>query len=76
MRSAGSGSTAARGTPTCSWWSGPGRGAACAEPGLEQALHQRAVHMEAMPTAEAVRRINELLDLGDADWTAALHLTC
>ncbi|HET6949602.1 MAG TPA: MTH938/NDUFAF3 family protein [Acidimicrobiales bacterium] len=46
------------------------------EPGLEQALRQRAVLMEAMPTAEAVRRINELLDLGEVDWTAALHLTC
>lgn len=46
------------------------------EPGLEQALRQRAVEMEVMPTAEAVRRINELLDLGDVDWTAALHLTC
>ncbi|HET6954232.1 MAG TPA: MTH938/NDUFAF3 family protein, partial [Acidimicrobiales bacterium] len=46
------------------------------ESGLEQALHQRAILMEAMPTAEAVRRINELLDLGETDWTAALHLTC
>jgi hypothetical protein len=35
------------------------------EPGLEEALRQRSILMEAMPTAEAFRRINELLDLGD-----------
>ncbi|HET6949915.1 MAG TPA: hypothetical protein VFI47_06055 [Acidimicrobiales bacterium] len=29
-----------------------------------------------MPMAEAVRRLNELLDLGEVNWTAALHLTC
>ena len=46
------------------------------EPDLEQALRQRAILMEAMPTADAVRRINELLDLGEMDWMAALHLTC
>lgn len=46
------------------------------EPGLAQALAGRGVALEVMPTAEAVRRVNELVGLGEVDWAAALHLTC
>lgn len=46
------------------------------ESGLAAALAAREVAMEAMPTTEAVERINELLGLGEVDWAAALHLTC
>ena len=47
-----------------------------AQPGLEAALRQRGVTMETMPTAEAVRRVNDLLAAGADDWVAAFHLTC
>lgn len=46
------------------------------DPELASALEERGITMEAMPTHDAVRRINELVDLGDIDWAAALHLTC
>lgn len=46
------------------------------EAGLDRVLHERAVKMEAMPTADAVVRINGLLERGEASWVAALHLTC
>jgi hypothetical protein len=45
------------------------------EPGLEQTLAERGIRMEAMPTDEAVRRVNELLAKG-TNAAAALHLTC
>lgn len=46
------------------------------ESGLAAALSAGDIAMEAMPTAEAVERINELLGLGEVNWAAALHLTC
>ncbi len=46
------------------------------EAGLEQALHERDAKLEAMPTAEAVARINQLLERGESGWAGALHLTC
>jgi uncharacterized protein len=45
------------------------------ERGLEQALAERGIRMEAMTTDRAVRRVNELLAEG-ANAAAALHLTC
>ncbi|MDP8959337.1 MAG: MTH938/NDUFAF3 family protein [Actinomycetota bacterium] len=44
-------------------------------PQLAEELAERGIEMEAAPTAEAVRRFNELLDL-EVDAAAALHLTC
>lgn len=44
--------------------------------GLEQKLAARGVAIEVLPTAAAVDRINELLDLGARGWAGALHLTC
>ena len=41
--------------------------------GLEDALRRRGVAMEAMPTADAVRRVNELFAAGAGDWVAAFH---
>jgi hypothetical protein len=46
------------------------------EPGLADELRARQVTLEAMPTPDAVRRVNELVELGEVDWAAALHLTC
>lgn len=46
------------------------------EEGLEEALREQGIRMEALPTGDAVRRVHELVDLGDVDWSAALHLTC
>jgi hypothetical protein len=43
---------------------------------LEARLAARGVALEVLPTAAAVERVNELLDLGDVHWAAALHLTC
>jgi hypothetical protein len=45
-------------------------------PGLIEELASRGVETEVMPTAQAVRRFNELLDLPEVDAAAALHLTC
>jgi len=45
-------------------------------PGLEQELAGLGVVAEVLPTAAALDRINELIDSGDSDWAAALHLTC
>jgi hypothetical protein len=44
--------------------------------GLGRELAERGVIVEVLPTAAAVDRINELLRLGAAGWTGALHLTC
>jgi hypothetical protein len=43
---------------------------------LEASFAERGIAVEVLPTADAVVRVNELLDLGDVDWAAALHLTC
>lgn len=45
------------------------------EPGLDRALADRGIEMEAMRTDAAVARFNELLQQG-ASVAAALHLTC
>ncbi|MGH8935920.1 MAG: MTH938/NDUFAF3 family protein [Acidimicrobiia bacterium] len=45
-------------------------------PGLVEELAARGVETEVMPTAQAVRRFNELLGLPEVDAAAALHLTC
>jgi hypothetical protein len=47
-----------------------------AAPGLVEELASRGVETEVLPTAQAVRRFNELLDLPEVDAAAALHLTC
>ncbi|MFQ5948170.1 MAG: MTH938/NDUFAF3 family protein, partial [Acidimicrobiia bacterium] len=46
------------------------------DPELEDALEALGIGIEAMQTAEAVRRFNELIGLGDVEVAAALHLTC
>jgi hypothetical protein len=43
------------------------------DPGVIQQLQERGVTVEALPTAQAVRRFGELDPAGAA---AALHLTC
>ena len=43
---------------------------------LSSELAARGVTVEVLPTFAAVERLNELLELGDVDWAAALHLTC
>jgi hypothetical protein len=45
-------------------------------PGIAEALARRGVEMEALPTADAVRRYNELEAQNPAAVAAALHLTC
>lgn len=45
------------------------------EAGLLDILAARGITTEVMPTAEAVKRYNELVGL-DVDVAAALHLTC
>lgn len=45
------------------------------DPRLADALAERGIDMEAMPTDQAVRRANELFSEG-ANAAAALHLTC
>ncbi len=46
------------------------------DPGLGPELAARGVTVEVLPTAAAVDRINELLQLGRGSWAGALHLTC
>jgi hypothetical protein len=46
------------------------------DPSVAAALAQRGVEMEALPTAEAVRRYGELEAENPAAVAAALHLTC
>ena len=46
------------------------------DPGLRRELAARGVVAEVLPTAAAVRRINELLLSGTGRWAGALHLTC
>jgi hypothetical protein len=46
------------------------------DPGVAEALARRGVEMEALPTAEAVRRYGELEAENPAAVAAALHLTC
>jgi hypothetical protein len=45
-------------------------------PSVAEELARRGVEMEALPTAEAVRRYNELAARNPAAVAAALHLTC
>jgi hypothetical protein len=45
-------------------------------PSVVEALADRGVEMEALPTADAVRRYEELRDENPAAIAAALHLTC
>jgi hypothetical protein len=45
-------------------------------PSVVDALAARGVEMEALPTAEAVRRYEELRSENPAATAAALHLTC
>jgi hypothetical protein len=45
-------------------------------PSVSEELARRGVEMEALPTAEAVRRYNELEARNPAAVAAALHLTC
>lgn len=45
------------------------------DPDLDATLAERGIRMEAMPTADAVRRANELFREG-ANAAAAFHLTC
>jgi hypothetical protein len=45
-------------------------------PSVVDALAKRGVEMEALPTAEAVRRYEELRAENPAATAAALHLTC
>ena len=45
-------------------------------PGLDAELRARGIGLEALPTAQAVRRINVLAGRGESRWAAALHLTC
>lgn len=45
------------------------------DPGLDDALAERGIRMEAMPTDRAVERANELFREG-ANAAAAFHLTC
>jgi hypothetical protein len=46
------------------------------DPGLGPELAARGVTIEMFPTAAAVDRINDLLQLGSGGWAGALHLTC
>jgi hypothetical protein len=46
------------------------------DPSVAEALAARSVEMEALPTAEAVERYNELAAANPAAVAAALHLTC
>lgn len=46
------------------------------DPSVAQALADRGIEMEALPTADAVRRYGELQDENPAAVAAALHLTC
>jgi hypothetical protein len=46
------------------------------EPSVVEALARRGVEMEALPTADAVRRYSELEADNPAAVAAALHLTC
>jgi hypothetical protein len=46
------------------------------DPSVARALARRGVEMEALPTAEAVRRYAELEAQNPAAVAAALHLTC
>jgi len=46
------------------------------DPSVAEELARRGVEMEALPTAEAVRRYNELEARNPAAVAAALHLTC
>ena len=46
------------------------------DPSVGEALARRGVEMEALPTAEAVRRYEELAAQNPAAVAAALHLTC
>lgn len=46
------------------------------DPSVVEALARRGVEMEALPTAEAVRRYSELEAQNPAAVAAALHLTC
>jgi hypothetical protein len=46
------------------------------DPSVVEALARRSVEMEALPTADAVRRYSELEAENPAAVAAALHLTC
>ena len=46
------------------------------DPSVAEALARRGIEMEALPTAEAVRRYSELETQNPAGVAAALHLTC
>jgi hypothetical protein len=46
------------------------------DPGVTDQLAERGVRMEALPTAEAVKRYDELAGRNPAAVAAALHLTC
>jgi hypothetical protein len=46
------------------------------DPSVAEALARISVEMEALPTADAVRRYNELETANPAAVAAALHLTC
>jgi hypothetical protein len=46
------------------------------DPSVAEALARRGVELEALPTAEAVRRYAELEAQNPAAVAAALHLTC
>jgi hypothetical protein len=46
------------------------------DPSVAEALARRGVEMEALPTADAVRRYSELEAENPAAVAAALHLTC
>jgi hypothetical protein len=46
------------------------------EPSVVEALARRGVEMEALPTADAVRRYSQLAAENPAAVAAALHLTC
>ena len=45
------------------------------EPGLTEALAERGITLEALRTAKAAERFNELVDTG-ANVAGAFHLTC
>ena len=46
------------------------------DPSVAEALARRGTELEALPTADAVRRYSELASENPAGVAAALHLTC
>jgi hypothetical protein len=54
----------------------PGYGRMRPAAGLERELAARGVAVELLSTADAVERINALLQAGAVGWAGALHLTC